>query len=100
MNASTEDITDEELSQAVALFYDGQSAPTITAMGEGATADEIIRIAKEHDVPLCDNAPLVGLLSELELGDNIPEELYIAIAHIIAFAYRIKLMSEDELSGE
>ncbi|WP_086932394.1 EscU/YscU/HrcU family type III secretion system export apparatus switch protein [Agarilytica rhodophyticola] len=88
--------SDEELKQAVALFYDGNQAPTIAAKGEGLQAEEIIRIAQENNVPLCDNAPLVDLLSQLELGDEIPEGLYIAVAHIIAFAHKLRL----EVLGE
>lgn len=86
-----QEFSDQELRQAVALFYDGEQAPTITAKGDGKTAEEIIRIAEENGVPLCDNAPLVNLLAQLELGDEIPESLYIAVAHIIAFAYQMKM---------
>ncbi len=80
----------DQLSKAIAIFYDGENTPTVTAKGFGSDAEEIIRIARENDVPLCDNAPLVDLLSMLELGDSIPEQLYIAIAHIIAFAYKLE----------
>lgn len=83
--------TDNELKHAVALFYDGEQAPTICAKGEGLKAEEIIRIAEENGVPLCDNPPLVALLSQMELGDEIPESLYIATASIIAFAYKMRL---------
>ncbi|VUD48129.1 Flagellar biosynthetic protein FlhB [Thalassocella blandensis] len=92
-------MTDElelELKRAVALFYDGQEAPTITAKGDGLDADEIIRIAMENDVPLCDNPPLVELLSHMELGDSIPQELYVAVAHIIAFAYQMRMGLNNE----
>lgn len=84
------DINEEDVKKAVALFYDGNSAPTVTAKGAGDQADEIIRIAEEHGVPLCDNAPLVELLAQIELGDEIPEGLYIAVAHIIAFAFKLR----------
>lgn len=83
-------ISDNELQKAIALFYDGNRAPVVTAKGVGREAEEIIRIADEAGVPLCDNAPLVELLAQLELGDSIPESLYIAIAHIIAFAYKLQ----------
>lgn len=79
-----------ETTTAVALKYDGEEAPTITATGEGSVAEEIIRIAKEANIPLYENADLVALLSKLELGDNIPEVLYKVIAEIIAFAYHIQ----------
>jgi flagellar biosynthesis protein len=81
---------EEELKQAVALFYDGNEAPTVTAKGEGATAEEIIQIAQENGITLCENEALLQLLMTLELGDQIPESLYIAIAQIIAFAYYLQ----------
>ncbi len=83
-------ITTEDLIQAVALYYDGENTPTITAKGEGETAQTIIDIAKANGVTLCENPPLLELLAELELGDEIPESLYIAIAQIIAFAYQLQ----------
>lgn len=82
--------SEHETTTAVALKYDGEEAPTITATGEGSVAEEIIRIAKEANIPLYENADLVALLSKLELGENIPEVLYKVIAEIIAFAYHIQ----------
>lgn len=79
-----------ELPKAVALFYDGNNTPTVTAKGTGAVADSIIAIAEKHGVPLCDNSALVELLVQLELGDEIPETLYLAVAYIIAFAYQLE----------
>ncbi len=75
--------------KAIALEYDGENAPIVTAAGEGDIAEEIIRIAKEHGVPLRQDASLTALLSELELGDEIPEHLYRIIAEVIAYAYLI-----------
>lgn len=74
---------------AIALHYDEKSAPRITAKGDSAIADEIIRLAKEHDIPLHEDEQLARLLSQLELGDEIPRELYIAVAEVIAFAYML-----------
>ncbi len=76
--------------QAVSLEYDGESAPTLTASAEGDLADEIIRIAKEHEVPIYENQSLVDLLRKMEIGDEIPKELYLIIAQLIAFVYQIK----------
>ena len=89
----TIDVLDDEelLKTAVAIFYPGDRDPEVTAKGYGKQAEEIIRIAEENNVPLCDNAPLVEMLSRLELGDSIPESLYWTIAHVIAFAYKIQL---------
>ena len=85
-NNSREEVF-ENLSQAVALFYDGHSAPKISAKGEADIANEIIAIARENGVPLCENAELNKLLMQLDLGDSIPESLYVCVATIIAFAY-------------
>lgn len=75
--------------QAIALQYDGENAPTVTASGEGAIAEEIIRIAQEHGVPLREDAMLAAFLSELNLGDEIPPLLYRVIAEVIAYAYLV-----------
>lgn len=80
----------QELQKAVALYYDGKNAPHVSAKGTGEVAEQIIAIAQEHGVPLCDNPALVDLLVTLELGDEIPEALYIAVAYIIAFAYQLE----------
>ncbi|WP_347331406.1 EscU/YscU/HrcU family type III secretion system export apparatus switch protein [Marinimicrobium locisalis] len=84
------DFTQDELEKAVALFYDGSNAPHVSAKGQGDVAREIMAIAEAEGVPLCDNRALVELLVTLELGDEIPESLYIAVAHIIAFAYELQ----------
>ncbi|MEE2730478.1 MAG: EscU/YscU/HrcU family type III secretion system export apparatus switch protein [Pseudomonadota bacterium] len=77
-------------NQAVALTYDGKSAPFISASGGSELAEEIIRIAREHEVPIYENPQLVDILARLEVGDEIPELLYRTIAEIIAFVYMLK----------
>ncbi|HSJ47355.1 MAG TPA: EscU/YscU/HrcU family type III secretion system export apparatus switch protein [Gammaproteobacteria bacterium] len=72
---------------AVALRYDGQHAPRVTAKGRDRLAEEILALAREHNVPLQENAELAGLLAKLDLGEEIPETLYLAVAQVIAFAY-------------
>lgn len=76
-------------STVVALQYDGTCAPQVTAKGRGEIADEIIRLAREHDIPLYEDVELVNLLARLDLGDEIPEALYITVARVIAFAYSL-----------
>ncbi len=78
-----------ETLRAIALQYDGENAPIVTASGEGEIAEEIIRIAREHGVPLREDIMLAALLSELELGEEIPPLLYRVIAEIIAYTYII-----------
>lgn len=76
--------------QAIALSYDGSNAPTLTAKADDELAEQILAIAREHGVPIYENAELVKLLARLELGDEIPEALYRTIAEIIAFAWYLK----------
>lgn len=82
--------SEQDFSKAVALFYDGNQAPTILAKGENDTANQILALASEHNIPICNNPALADLLNLLEVGEHIPKELYIAIAHTIAFAYNLK----------
>ena len=72
---------------AIALSYDQENAPTISAKGSGELAEQIIALAQENNIPLMENAYLIELLLELDMGDAIPEELYLSVAEIIAFAY-------------
>jgi flagellar biosynthesis protein len=79
----------EDLPQpsAIALHYDGIHAPTVIAKGSGETAREILAIAEKHKIPLHEDPELAQLLSSLDLSQEIPENLYRAVAQIIAFAY-------------
>ena len=81
---------DKTPRQAIALTYDGQQAPTLSAKGDDELAEAILAIAREHEVPIYENAELVRLLARMELGDRIPEALYLTIAEIIAFAWQLK----------
>ena len=74
---------------AVALHYDGENAPTITAKGQGELASQIIELAEQHDVPLQDDPELAAMLAQMPLGEQIPEPLYRAVAEVIAFAYMV-----------
>ncbi len=92
--------THDKPKKAVALEWDGFTAPKVTAKGSGELAEQILAIARAHDIPLQENTPLVELLSQLDLGDEIPETLYVAVAQIIAFAYylseRYSVMKDTE----
>ncbi len=82
-------MSDKPHKTAVALQYDGQNAPRVTAKGEGDIAEQILQLAQEHEVPMYANADLAELLATLDLGEEIPETLYQAIAEIIAFIYSL-----------
>ncbi|APQ10861.1 flagellar protein FhlB [Pseudomonas oryzihabitans] len=76
--------------QAIALSYDGSSAPILSAKGDAELAELILATAREHEVPIYENADLVRILARLELGSEIPEALYRTLAEIIAFAWHLK----------
>ena len=80
---------DSKSDIAVALHYDGRDAPRVTAKGHGKVARRILEVAQEHDIPLQEDEHLVEVLSKIELGDEIPENLYRAVAEVIAFAYYV-----------
>ena len=83
---------DVSKKQAVALKYDQEkgTAPKVIAKGKGLIAEQIIALAEEHDIHIHENPELLEVLIRLELGDEIPETLYKAIAEVIAFAYNLK----------
>lgn len=76
---------------AAALKYDPASneAPEILATGRGLVAEEILRIAKENDVPLHQDAALVEALSRLDITDVLPRELYAVVAEVLAYVFRL-----------
>jgi flagellar biosynthesis protein len=74
---------------AVALHYNGRGAPRVVAKGGGEVAKRIVEKAREHRVPLQEDAALASALSKLDLNKEIPRELYVAIAHVLAFAWGI-----------
>ncbi|WP_220760214.1 MULTISPECIES: EscU/YscU/HrcU family type III secretion system export apparatus switch protein [unclassified Shewanella] len=74
-------------NKAVAIAYQPGNAPKITAKGEQAIADEIVALAKESGVFIHQDEHLCDFLQRLEVGDEIPKELYLLIAELIAFVY-------------
>ena len=83
---------EKPISSAVALRYDKESgrAPTIVAKGKGDIAQHILALAEEHEILIHQSPELLEVLIRLELGEEIPEVLYRAIAEVIAFAYSLK----------
>jgi len=78
---------------AVAVKYDGaeMDAPRIIAKGADYVALRIRQIAKEHDVPLMENKPLArALYAKVEIGESIPQELFQAVAEVLAFVYKAR----------
>ncbi|MBW1914988.1 MAG: EscU/YscU/HrcU family type III secretion system export apparatus switch protein [Deltaproteobacteria bacterium] len=82
----------KELKKAVALKYDTEkgSAPKVSAKGHGMVAETIIELAREEGIPISEDSDLVSSLVKLDLEDEVPRELYMAVAEILAFAYKKK----------
>ncbi|WP_027340309.1 EscU/YscU/HrcU family type III secretion system export apparatus switch protein [Halonatronum saccharophilum] len=80
------------LGEAAALKYNSKedSAPTLIAKGRGELAQRIIEKAKEEDIPIESDKDLIKLLLKLEVGEEIPEDLYQAVAHILSFIYELE----------
>ena len=74
---------------AVALHYDKTGAPRVVAKGRGTLGAKIIEVAKANDIPIEENEILAGALSKVELGDEIPAELYKAVAEVLVFVLRL-----------
>ncbi|MCC5880415.1 MAG: EscU/YscU/HrcU family type III secretion system export apparatus switch protein [Idiomarina sp.] len=68
------------------LHGGAEGAPTVVAKGYNDLAEEIIALAKEHDILVHEDPDLADFLQRLEVGDEIPEALYVIIAELIAFA--------------
>ena len=88
MNISENNLT-------VALRYDGEGAPKVTASGHGQTGERILELAQQHNIPIHQDAALAAALSEVPLDNEIPAALYTAVAEVLAFVYLL----DDEQSA-
>lgn len=81
----------DKRKKAVALKYDSEkdTAPRVTAKGTGLIAEKILELAEKEGIPVAEDPDLVTALAQLDFNDEIPPELYRAVAEILAFAYRI-----------
>lgn len=75
--------------KAIALKYDGLSAPKVTAKGEAELAQQIMAIAEAFDVPTFQQSDLAELLYRLDLNEEVPPAIYTAVAEIMSFAYML-----------
>ena len=77
--------------KAVALGYNRSkdNAPRVLASGAGEIANRIIDLAKEHDIPIKEDSDLIEILSKVEVDQEIPPNLYKAVAEIFSFLYKI-----------
>jgi len=82
---------------AVAIKYDGdrESAPKVVAKGMRVHAEKIKELAKHYGVPILRNVPLAQALNKLDIDEEIPEELYEAVAEVLSFVYKIREEQEN-----
>jgi flagellar biosynthesis protein len=82
---------------AAALKYDRQkdAAPRVSAKGRGAIAEKIIELARQNDIPIKNDPALVQVLSKLDIDEQIPVELYKAVAEILAFVYSLNSRKKE-----
>ena len=83
---------------AVALRYDIEKdkAPFIIATGQGTVAEEILRVAEENKIPMYEDRRLVDLLGKIELDSEVPPELYVLVAQVLFFVYKLDKMAEKK----
>jgi flagellar biosynthesis protein len=74
---------------AVALRYDGEGAPRVTAAGRQELAERIRQLAAEAGIPEYPEPELAEVLAQVPMGEEIPEALYLAVAQVIAFAFYV-----------
>ncbi len=79
------------MKKAVALLYDRKKsgAPIVKASGQGELAQKILEVAQEAGIPIQEDPDLVEILGKVPIGDEIPVELYQAVAEILAFVYKV-----------
>ncbi len=82
-------------SKSAALAYSGEGAPVLVAKGESEIARAIIEVARAHDVPIVQNDQLTELLCQVALGEEIPPNLYVSVAEVLAFVYRLNARIDD-----
>jgi len=91
MTPDSPDKNGDERALAVALAYKpGDAAPKVIAKGRGLIAEEIIARARQHDIYVHESAELIALLMQVDLDAHIPPQLYVAIAELLAWLYRIE----------
>jgi len=90
-------LTDQR-REAIALAYaQSDAAPRVVAKGKGFMAEQIIAKAKEHGVYVHESPEMVALLMQVDLDQHIPAELYLAVAELLAWLYKVEKASAQKL---
>jgi len=89
-------MTDKNYMQAVALEYGRNKSPVLTAKGDDELARRIVAEAKKQGVYVAEDPRLLAMLSRLDVGQEIPEEMFTAVAVILAWVYWLKGMQPGD----
>ena len=89
-------MTDKRYTQAVALEYGRNKVPTLTAKGDDELASRIVAEAKKQGVYVAEDPRLLAMLSRLDVGQEIPEDMFTAVAVILAWVYWLKGMQPGD----
>jgi flagellar biosynthesis protein len=83
--------TKQPIKKAAALHYEQgkATAPTLTAKGRGVLAEKIVAAAREHNIPITQDADLIEILDKVEIDTEIPLEVYAVVADIFAWVYKL-----------
>ena len=92
-------VTPRTAKRAAAIKYEPgeDDAPVLAAFGEGLIADKIIEVARESGVPVLPDPSLASMLSKISVGDEIPEELYEAVARVLVFVSELDRSYGDKV---
>lgn len=88
----------QQIKKAAAIHYDPENAdaPVLKAKGKGLVAEQIIKLAKEKNIPIQEDPSLVELLAKLDLNEQIPAELYEVVAEVLAMVYTLEKKAERD----
>ena len=87
---------DEPIAIAVKYDKEKDNAPRVVAKGMRLRAEKLKEIAKEYNIPLMRNVALANALFRVEVGEEIPEELYDAVAEVLNFVFALKQEQEGQ----
>ncbi len=92
----------KQSKKAVALKFDPERdlAPVVAAKGRGFIADKILEIANEYGIPVKEDSDLIQLLYKIDIEEEIPPQLYVVIAEILAFIYKINKSGGIQIDQE
>lgn len=90
-NQKTDSEKANSAREAIALAYrQSDSAPRVVAKGKGLIAEEIIKRAHEYGVYVHESPELVALLTQVDIDEHIPPQLYMAVAELLAWLYKLE----------